>query len=341
MKHLIAFIIFLFLSAVACKKDPEHSEDKVHAADSPRELEVTDSADDFFDATFEADETEGDLDNYETEAVNPLKILKIASSDSMQLYKDPFATVLKKLKYAKRQIAFDTAKTRFTLYGEAFDIRSDSSKVLAIIKKDTLGLCEIVSWDTNKIVLDLPIIAHSYTNMTFSVRFKVFRKNPIVGKKSIYRTKSRACIGQTLAKNTKAAANVQKCADVIIFGTALAWRKSNLGLSAYSSTHNYFNSSYQGPQVGDILIEATTENFTFFGKDITGIVTKVNSPTDIVVESFIKESCTDPELYPRSHTSMRYISQPVPCCPLRKRFAPATATTDERFGTMYYEIYMR
>lgn len=334
MRYLIIFVTFILLSVIACKKE---AGDKVHAVDASS---ITDD-DSFFDATFEADENEGDLEDYQTEVTNPVKVLKVTSTDSMNQYKDPNATPLKRLKYGKRQIAFDTTSTEITLEGVAFDVRSDSSKVLCVIKKDTLGFAQIVTWDTNKIVLTLPALAQSYSNITFSVKFKLFRKNPIAGKKSIYRTKSRAFIGQTLAKNTRGAAGVQQCKDIIIFGTALAWRKTNLNLTAYNTNHNYFGSNYAGPQVGDILIEATVENYTKFGEDITGIVKQVTSPTDIIVESFIKESCNDPELYPRSHTTMRYLLLPIPSNSARKRWVPATATQDERFQTMYYEIYMR
>lgn len=204
MKYIPVFLTFLFLSAVACKKDPEHSGDKVHVVDSPRVLGVSDELDNFDyaadEAAFLVDDTEGDYDpenSYIEDSATPMKIMYVTSSDSLPYWKPGSTT--KKQKYGRRQTVFSCKENEFTITGYGFKAQSDTSRVEAMITKthDTLShACTIVSWSDTEIKLKFPqLTIAAYTSAPFSLKFKVFRSNDKLNKLPVSRTKSRGCIG--------------------------------------------------------------------------------------------------------------------------------------------------
>lgn len=186
MYKTIAFLSALFF--LACQKDKSIRD----SSPSINQSSITDDFDYAADSLqFIVDDNEGDND-YIAEGTSPIKIESIASQNVMpstNLYNSSRA------KYPRRSIISASQKNRFTLYGNGFLSQSDTSKVIAFIKDDSIAICDIISWTDEQIVVDLPVSESLNSLSTFSLRFKVFRAN--ASKKIISNRKSRACISET------------------------------------------------------------------------------------------------------------------------------------------------
>lgn len=94
----------------------------------------------------------------------------------------------------------------FTLKGYGFGARNDTSKILALIKKDTIGYCNIITWADTMVVCDFPqLVNQNYITKVFSIKFKLFKRKPNITTKSTIRiesrTKSKSCISNTMAES--------------------------------------------------------------------------------------------------------------------------------------------
>ena len=187
-----------------------------------------------------------------TERASTFKISQVVAADSLPIFQ--VANPTKKQKFGKRQIVSTTAKTRFWIRGIGFGVRGDSSSVQCFIKKVRQENPEIVSWDSTQVVVDLPVLtSDTLINNTFSIQFKLFKKNLKNGKPNISRSRSRSCISDKKAKTVVG----EVCATS---GLQLALNKrAELG---YGSTFEF--NSYRAIQSwgviseGDILKDGTS-----------------------------------------------------------------------------------
>ena len=126
------------------------------------------------------------------------KIHQVVATDSLPEFQ--VTNPAKKQKFGKRQIVSTTAKTRFWIRGIGFRVRTDSSNVKCYIKTVEQAGIEIVSWDSNQVVVDFPILTSQLLiDNTFSIQFKIFRKNDNPLKANISRSRSRGCISRKKA----------------------------------------------------------------------------------------------------------------------------------------------
>lgn len=341
MKNCFHFLFFASLMLIAsCTKDAANTE-RLY------ERSITTDESDFEDTTFEADEA--DEANYITEVISQMKILKVWTKDSLPLL-NPITE--KKQKWAKRQILSTTAKTMFTLEGYGFRAQSAKSKVLAILKKDTIGFLEIVSWDTNKIVVNFPIlVSTANTNIlttTFSLKFKIFVANDIATKNDVSTSKSRASISDELS--LKALNGTASCADISMLQLAVKYRKDSLRLPTASPSHKLFFKTgnpaaapVYTPQRGDIIFKDPGENFTYFGKEIVGVITSTDGTGGAYVKTFVKQSCTEPFIFPAFSKTIHCVQAQhsnLSVRAYRNQIIPVNET-DYRITGTKFETYIR
>lgn len=256
MRTLFVVLSFAIISVIACKKE---TSDKLSV---PAISSVTDNFEE--DTNFDADEYSDDEDSYQSEAATAMKVLYVTATDSLPYYSD--IATLKRQKYGRRQVVSTTAKTRFTLRGYGFKARSDTSKVQCIIKKDTLGYAEIVSWADSNIVVNVPILVNAEAiAKQFSLKFKVFRSNDKLNKLPVSRVKSRASISSVQVAIVRAGTTGSGSGtgtgngSSVVFMTAAASFDSikairaSFGFGGYpAGTWSVINSDYT-PQKGDVL----------------------------------------------------------------------------------------
>ena len=191
MKINTAYLFILILFSASCQKDMVHS--------SNDQSTPTDAFDYVADeAAFCVDETEGDDENdYNSDIATPMKVTEVIGSDSLPIINP---ATQKKQKYARRQILSTNGKSRFMIRGYGFKAQSDTSKVIATIKTDTLGICNIISWSNTQIVVDVPKLEfQTHIDKQFSLKFRVYRSNDKLNKLPVSRVKSRACISDVQA----------------------------------------------------------------------------------------------------------------------------------------------
>ena len=340
---LFSLLIVLACLLSACRKDISNRDNL--PADT--QISLTDNFDFAADeAQYLIDDTEGDNDaenSYIADAATPMKIQGVFATDSLPIL-NPVTG--KKQKYAKRQIVNTTAVTRFTLKGYGFKAQSDTSAIQAIIAKtkDTLSFaCQIISWSDTEIVLNLPTLTvQSAIDKYFSLKLKVFRSNDKENKLAVSRTKSRACISRTGAETVSGGS--PNCTGITSLDSALLYRTNTLGFGGFSQVHKLMNSTTLPLQVGDIVFETPGENFTFFGKDIAGVVTAVHNSTDVQVQVYAKKSCTEPTAFPSFYKSVRYTLIPTAAGNPNKKLKAINLDQDNtyyRLNSNYLGTYMR
>jgi hypothetical protein len=205
-------------------------------------------------------ENQIDITEYEGEELqeraSTFKITQVVAADSMA---GPGKDANNKtLKYAKRNIVYNTKKTRFWLRGIGFGDRlADTSKVAVFHKKDSLGLCDIITWTPTEVVVDVPILPNNYKNIYFSLKFKLYKKKSNITPRTTQRIESRvrskSCIDEDLANSTRAlTAAFDTCANYenAAFGYMMRkWNVSNTGLTRTAHSNFYSNKLY----IGDVL----------------------------------------------------------------------------------------
>lgn len=300
------FGVAVFLVSVqfaACKKE---TNDKTIARN---EATLTDDANDSdtFDYAAEekqfafddTDEDNAEAGYYITEASTSFKITSVKASEILPT-KNPITG--KSQRYGKRNILSSVAKTRITIVGEGFRSQTAKSKVLARIKFDTIGFCDIISWDSTRIVADLPILQNTKNvdalNKTFSLKISVFRESDKTTVVETIRTKSAASLSDLLSV---IAINGTNCEAISMFDYAKYFRRDSLHLSSVKKTampiFGDMTCSNQSPayipQVGDILFK---KNGNVVENSVYAIVTdRINTCTaTVLAKTFVRQSCTDP-----------------------------------------------
>lgn len=241
------------------------------------------------------------------ERASTFKIVQVTTADSLPIYRTDGSG--KKQKYAKRQIVYTSAKTRFTLRGYGFKAQvPDTSKVFAYIKNVEQPNVEIVSWSDSVVVVDFPILTSDLLiNNTFSIKFKLWRANEVSGRTNLSRVKSKSCISDVKA------ATVRGCSSAYQY--IVNYRRDSLGLTTpVSPTFNNVNfTSYQNlakyqPTVGDILLIPSSNESVAYDSDAIGIVKSIRSfPVGTFdVMTRVRENCTNPSLFPATNTTLVY-----------------------------------
>jgi hypothetical protein len=169
-----------------------------------------------------------------------------------------------------------------------------------MVKNDTFGNCDIISWDTNRIVVDVPILPAQYKS-TFSLKLKVWRSHDKYGKLPVSRTKSRACINAAFADSLLNG----KCTDRKMRNEIVKYRRNILGITNNVSPNtNTINSTFENHPlaVNDIVSPtASVENpdLEDYGKIVCGVVKQVQGNGRYLIHVIYREDCGEFNLYPR------------------------------------------
>jgi hypothetical protein len=142
----------------------------------------------------ESNYTEG----LETRSVSTFKIVSVITNDSLPVTN---ARTGEAQKYARRQIVSTKSPTRFFLEGYGFnDFDSSLSYVTAEISDFEIVGLSVFSWSENLVIVDFPVLNYQpAVSKTFSIQFKIWRKNEILGRTNLSRSRVKPCISDVQA----------------------------------------------------------------------------------------------------------------------------------------------
>ncbi len=186
-KIFIGLSALILISLVACKKDA------LSNLQSQTESDIYDQNDDpdelIYNEPFELEER----------ASNPLRINTVVSLDSLPIFQS--GQTVKRQKYYRRHVVSTTDETRFIIKGVGFGSEDGTSNVECFIKGIEQDEPQIISWSDTLIVVDIePLDYVPAISKTFSIKFKVWRDNPVTGKVDFSRSRSKSCISDQQAK---------------------------------------------------------------------------------------------------------------------------------------------